>query len=286
MSPSDQPKVCAGCGADVTNAQRMKDAQGRYICSACVAKIRARKQGGAGAGGAGGAASVRVGGSSDQGADLREFMVQAKQAAKNQCPSCGVFAQPGSVICLNCGYDARSQSQLQTKFGTARAAKSKGGGGGGANIFSIAMPENGAMLGLIALIHFALVVALPLYDYFVLETNIFIGIAALVVLLTTFTLWIFALIGLMRRVDNLLVSLGILALSFFLPAISAFIALIYSVILARSMAVRVLTIINLAGFLTLFGLLLAAIIPIILEDLKELDETGQVQPPSIQSVSP
>lgn len=128
MSQSEQSKVCAGCGADVSHAQRMKDAQGRYICAACVAKIRARKQsagaggGSRGAGGVGGgAASVRVGGASDQGADLREFMAQAKQAAKNQCPSCGVYAQPGAVICLNCGYDARSQSQLQTKFGTARA---------------------------------------------------------------------------------------------------------------------------------------------------------------------
>lgn len=199
MSPTEQPKVCNSCGVDVSTGERMKDAQGRYICIPCVDRLRARKRE-TGAkrvtnleGSRATAAALPP--SSDQGADLREFMVQAQQAARNQCPSCGAFAPPDAVICLSCGYDSRTQGQIQTKFGRARAPKGGGGGGSG----GIALVDNGALAAGAAVTWIALTFALPAW-LAIDQQNIFILlIAGLLNGIPGFIMWIAWLIHFARQ---------------------------------------------------------------------------------------
>ena len=254
MSPSEQPKKCAACGADVTHTERMKDAKGRYICAPCIAKLKAEKRGGGGGAAATTAASagasVGESGGGDQGADLREYMRQAKEAAKNQCPSCGSFAQPGAIICLNCGYDARTQSQLQTKFGTAKASKSGGVGGGG---LGISLPESGTVVGAIAFVYFLFAVVLPIVDVFQLKMGL-IMISFSIVFLMSFVLWIVAIIALMRRMETTFGKFMIfMVTATFLP-LSAIMAMVYGAFYTESRALRWFSISNMLGFATCVGL--------------------------------
>jgi len=179
-------------------------------------------------------------------------MRQAKEAAKNQCPSCGAFAQPGAIICLNCGYDARTQSQLQTKFGTAKAAKAKGGGGGGG--LGISLPESGTVIGAIAFVYFLIAVVLPIVDVFQLKMGL-IMLSFSIVFLMSFVLWIIALIAFMRRIDNLLISILMLLLAATIWPISAFVAMVYGAFLSESRALRWFSITNILGFLVCIGLI-------------------------------
>ncbi|MCA9307387.1 MAG: zinc ribbon domain-containing protein, partial [Phycisphaerales bacterium] len=178
------------------------------------------------------------------------------EAAKNQCPSCGSFAQPGAIICLNCGYDARTQSQLQTKFGMAKAAKVKGGGGGG---LGIALPESGTVIGAIAFVYFLVAVVLPIVDIFQLKLGL-IMISFSIVFLMSFVLWIIALIGFMRRIDNLFISILMLILAATIWPISAFVAMIYGAFLSESRALRWFSITNILGFLVCIGLIVYSLV--------------------------
>lgn len=215
MSRTGQAKVCASCGADVSTAERMKDAKGRYICIPCVDKLRARKRAEAGGVAAGAAAAAP---SSDQGADLRHFMTQAKQAAQNQCPSCGAFAQPGAVICVNCGYDARSQAQIQTKFGTARAAKGGGGSGSGSLL------DNSAFATVVGLIWFGIGTALPLWLSFGAQEREAAIFAALPSTIAGFVLWVLWIISYFRRSNSVGVSVLVLLVTLVFNVIGRLIA--------------------------------------------------------------
>ncbi|MCA9281141.1 MAG: zinc ribbon domain-containing protein [Phycisphaeraceae bacterium] len=230
MSPSEQPKKCAACGADVTHTERMKDAKGRYICAPCIAKLKAKKRGGGGGAAATTAASagasVGESGGGDQGADLREYMRQAKEAAKNQCPSCGSFAQPGAIICLNCGYDARTQSQLQTKFGTAKAAKVRGSGGGGGGsdlpILNSALAATAVVLAWLGI-----AVAMPVWMAIDQEDPDLVFIAGFANGVAGFVFWIFWIIGYFRRSDSTGKSVLVLILTFIFNFIGQAAALLW-----------------------------------------------------------
>lgn len=105
-NPPAGVKACAGCGADVSNAPRLKDAQGRYFCKACAAKMQAKATGKAPA------PAPRDRGADDVMAKLVEDSV-AKGATS--CPACRRPWREGAVICTNCGYNKQTAQMTGTQ---------------------------------------------------------------------------------------------------------------------------------------------------------------------------
>jgi hypothetical protein len=92
-------KVCAICGADVKSRPRVKDAQGRYFCRECAARIRAEL-----------ADKVRDSVTqpvipSDEDADIMARLVEESLTRSAEvCPSCRRPWTEGAVVCTGCGY--------------------------------------------------------------------------------------------------------------------------------------------------------------------------------------
>jgi len=92
-------KVCAICGTDVKSRPRVKDAQGRYFCRECAAKIRSEL-----------ADKVRDSVTqpvipSDDDADIMARLVEESLSkAADACPSCRRPWTEGAVVCTGCGY--------------------------------------------------------------------------------------------------------------------------------------------------------------------------------------
>lgn len=121
---SSATKQCVLCGGDVTNAPRVKDSQGHYICRACHDHHALHGAGGSANAGAPSASLDAYGAVIDlapsdahtQGpSGESEVVPLAPQPVEARpCPSCRTVMNPGDVICLACGYDARSRLKHAT----------------------------------------------------------------------------------------------------------------------------------------------------------------------------
>ena len=124
-------KLCTGCGLDVSNKPRTKDAQGRYFCEACDAKAAAP-------------AAKPVPQSAPAPAlptkpkpaavaptlvdpIMEKVLSQALpnmpagkdtpgvRSASSTCNACSAAMAPGAAICLVCGYNAATGKVIKTK---------------------------------------------------------------------------------------------------------------------------------------------------------------------------
>jgi hypothetical protein len=114
-------KRCAGCGVDVTNAKRVKDKRGRYVCTSCFQKYRAKKAAAAG----GSAPAARSSGGDDDASDagLIAHMMREQQRAREraiaeaggQCDGCGEPLSPDARVCTACGFDRKAGKVIATR---------------------------------------------------------------------------------------------------------------------------------------------------------------------------
>ena len=135
-------KTCMFCSADVTNAPRMKDAQGRYACKACADKKMAEAKS---RGGSSHSATVAVPSAvanydvaHSGGMDLADVAKTIKGSVQNskQCPACSAFIPQEAVICITCGHNTLTGKAAKTRLEKALVVKgtSSRRKGGGLNI--------------------------------------------------------------------------------------------------------------------------------------------------------
>lgn len=145
-------KRCVFCGLSCAGEPRIKSADGKYAHKSCA---QARGKGKArGSVAAAPAAAVPVEGEAPMAAFLDDLPEPGAAADEGRCGGCGSRMADGSVICLQCGYDARSGAQAKTTV--KRPQRDVGGGlasvgGVGAKIGGTAlapvMPMIGACIG-------------------------------------------------------------------------------------------------------------------------------------------
>ena len=143
-------KLCTGCGLDVSDKPRTKDAQGRYFCQACGAKAAAAKPPATPPAKPMPAAAPMPAAKPMPAADapmlvdpiMEKVLSQAlpplpagkdgARAVSTTCNACSAAMSPGATICLVCGYNAATGKVMKTKV--LAAEKSGGGGKGGPKI--------------------------------------------------------------------------------------------------------------------------------------------------------
>lgn len=103
-------KVCSICGTDVKSRPRVKDAQGRYFCRECAAKIRAEL-----------ADKVRDSVTEtapplEENDDIMSKLVEESLAsAGTVCPACRRPWTEGAVVCTGCGYKKRADTRRRNE---------------------------------------------------------------------------------------------------------------------------------------------------------------------------
>lgn len=115
-------KVCVICGADVADKPRVKDAQGKYACQACVQK----RQAGTAAKPAAGTKSAAVTKKPASQDALWADLPDANDPNIVRCPECASIIRTGKVICGNCGFNTTSGKKVETKIITEGGKGKKG----------------------------------------------------------------------------------------------------------------------------------------------------------------
>lgn len=126
--PTPASKVCAFCGMDVANQQRVKDAQGRYACIPCAERA---KQARAAQTAKPEPPPIQVQAAkvasptNPDGVDpiLNDLLASSTAAKKVACTSCGYLVAPEAKICAHCGFDKDTGRAHRTVF--VKAPKEK-----------------------------------------------------------------------------------------------------------------------------------------------------------------
>lgn len=99
-------KRCVACGADLSDAGRMKDLRGRYVCLVCAEKLRQMKIRRRRAERA--AQNPDQTGGMDSTLDhelLDDFLELDASDRLYECPRCMQEMRPDATVCARCGYD-------------------------------------------------------------------------------------------------------------------------------------------------------------------------------------
>ena len=106
MAEATDRKVCTGCGTDVTDKPRKKDAQGRYYCEACIAKAQAK------------APAAAPAPSSNEDPAMAALFASGGGASRAMvpCPSCGVAIPESATVCTSCGFNISTGKSMRTRF--------------------------------------------------------------------------------------------------------------------------------------------------------------------------
>jgi hypothetical protein len=106
-------KICVLCGENVADRPRLKDAQGRYACRACIEKRRPERAG---------KPAARTRGDDDPLAVLAALEASAHAGdaiaglrEMKACPVCERIVGDDQVICLNCGADVTTGRKSKTR---------------------------------------------------------------------------------------------------------------------------------------------------------------------------
>ncbi len=125
-------KICLVCGEDVSNKPRTKDAQGRYVCKACVEAKRASAPASAASTKSAGESAPRpktaakpaqVASSGGEDAILAALVDDATKDLGDPCPQCGVAMKKGAAICTRCGFNPEIGKTLRTRVMAAEREK-------------------------------------------------------------------------------------------------------------------------------------------------------------------
>lgn len=113
-SSSSSGKVCSRCGEDCSNKQRVKDAQGRYICADCVAKARQAKPASAPRPTGPVPPPIPKAAASEDQSVLNTLINESVEMHKHGCPNCHAPMKPTQMLCIKCGFNKERGKQMQT----------------------------------------------------------------------------------------------------------------------------------------------------------------------------
>jgi len=112
---SSAAKVCAACAKDVTNLPRTKDAQGRYFCKDCLAKLKTKAN--------------QAAKPAEQDAVMSKLLSDSPSV--ELCPNCGGGIQSNAKICIRCGYNKETGKAMRVQVERAKQDKEPKSGGSG-----------------------------------------------------------------------------------------------------------------------------------------------------------
>ncbi|MFZ4574396.1 MAG: hypothetical protein ACOYN0_08360 [Phycisphaerales bacterium] len=120
MSDAPAPKLCSICGIDCSAKKRSKDAQGRYVCADCLQQAtQARSAQASPAPAAGGVALRKAAEETEtDNSFLLDIPVGAppkKDEPVKPCPSCFKPMPENSMVCMTCGFNAKTGEQLKVR---------------------------------------------------------------------------------------------------------------------------------------------------------------------------
>ena len=126
-------KLCGTCGQDCAGKPRAKDPKGNYMCMECVDRAKAARDVQQGKTKPtqtpthSNPATVNLTDETDN-----SFLLTLGEAAptkadenKRPCPNCFKKVHIDSVICINCGFNAKSGEQLHVRVLKPKNTKSK-----------------------------------------------------------------------------------------------------------------------------------------------------------------
>jgi hypothetical protein len=116
---ADSLKTCIRCGQDCSGKPRVKNAQGRYTCRACLKPEEAARMGQRATVAAVAAPSAPGPAPEPDDAiplDLAD-VESAAPAAAALCPSCRSSIPYGAMVCVQCGFHVASGKQFKTRAG-------------------------------------------------------------------------------------------------------------------------------------------------------------------------
>ena len=159
MAQTAAAKTCVTCGLDCSGKPRVKDAQGRYMCRACLDRAGVKKsseQKGADADARDASVKAAVARATakspqaaarataagfdtadDAGADLAGLAVASETAP---CISCGLPIAPAVVVCPSCGFNKRTRKAPKKVNVSAEGSGVAAVAGAAANVLVFANP--------------------------------------------------------------------------------------------------------------------------------------------------
>lgn len=118
MADGAVAKLCAACAKDVASLPRTKDAQGRYFCQECAAKLKAKQPQQATARPAA-PKPVPVKAAAPSDGDVLSKML-ADSPGVELCPNCGGGMQSNSKICIRCGFNKETGRAMRVQVEHAK----------------------------------------------------------------------------------------------------------------------------------------------------------------------
>ena len=240
-APASAAKICVACNADVSNAPRVKNPQGKYYCQECASKLQAGQQVQQPRRVA--SASAAVAAASDD--VMAKIIAEATAKTANLCPGCQHPYQAGARICTSCGMNFELGKKAQTKVMREvreQSVKSSGGISQSVAYQFVAYSD----FGLAIVAGVPLLLTAPL---FLIDKDLF-GLFSIVLVFTSLACLILTTIDAFKM--SVVHGIGVLA-SFFV--FSGLYMLAYAFFITETPRLRWLNVVFLVGVLTAVGLL-------------------------------
>lgn len=242
MDKTSHQKVCAACGVDVTNASRMKDVQGRYVCLACSDRLRQIKVQRRRAELAAASPDATIGMDSTADHELIDDLITITSSPDRFtiCPKCKQDMPSESPVCRVCGFDVR-EHRLRMP-GVIEALADVGVHVPGFLLRAKPMFRLG-------LLYIALFGVLPLLDAFFVRKFYMIPMGGAMVLLSSSAIWFYVLTGRLAITPERGTRIKLIALSVIFFPISAVTAMFQTYAQGRDLFMRTLAWANLVSLL-------------------------------------
>ncbi len=109
MSTATPPpaKVCTRCGQDCAGKPRVRDQQGRYLCKACVERVKAEHAMAASPAPQLAQPAPPAAASEPEGFDAFALEPSSDEPKAAPCRNCGAPLAEGAVLCVACGFNRK-----------------------------------------------------------------------------------------------------------------------------------------------------------------------------------
>ena len=240
MDEVTDQKVCAACGVDVSDAARMKDVQGRYVCLACADRLRHIKIQKRRAQLAAQSADDTVGMDSTADFELLDDLITQTTSPDRLmiCPKCKQDMASESPVCRVCGFDVREHRLRMPGVIESLADV-------GVHVPSFLLSAKPVFrLGILYIVLFGV---LPLVDAFLVRKFYMIPMGGAMVLVSSIILWAYVLLGKCVMTRSKAGRLRLTVLSIVFLPISALMAMFYTLSEGRDLFMRTLAWANLTA---------------------------------------
>lgn len=249
MDETTDQKLCVACGVDVSNASRMKDVQGRYVCIACSDRLRQIKVQRRRAQLAAESPEATIGMDSTADHELLDDLITISASSDRFtiCPKCKQDMPSESPVCRVCGFDVR-EHRLRMP-GVIEALADVG-------VHAPKFLLHAKPLFRLGVLYIAVFGVLPILDAFLVRKFYLIPMGGAMILLSAACIWFYVLTGRLAMTPERPRRIRLIALSSIFFPISAIMAMFYTYSEGRDLFMRMLAWANLLAllfFLIAFG---------------------------------